>query len=199
MVAASVEVVEREVVVVAAGVPCAAEDVVDCGVHAAATSASPSSAATMRRLVFIRRQTTAGLHRALLISALASPHADRHCWLWSGWVGSDLALALSEEGHDVSVVEEDRQKLDALGSAFDGRTEVGLPYDVQTLRTAGIEGANAFVAVARSDNQNLMAVQVAKKVFGVPVTIARLDDPTRADAYRALDVHYVPGSHLISV
>jgi Trk K+ transport system NAD-binding subunit len=35
-------------------------------------------------------------------------------------------------------------------------------------------------------------------VFGVPRTIARLDDPARADSYRALDVDYVAGAHLIS-
>jgi len=115
-----------------------------------------------------------------------------------GRVGSDLAHSLSEDGHDVSVVEEDASALDKLGTSFDGRTEIGLPYDVQTLRRAGIEGAHAFVAVANNDNQNLMAVQVAKKVFRVPITIARLDDPARADAYRALDVHYIPGAHLIS-
>jgi Trk K+ transport system NAD-binding subunit len=39
---------------------------------------------------------------------------------------------------------------------------------------------------------------VAKRVFGVPKTIARLDDPAREDAYRALDVQFVPGARLTS-
>ncbi len=69
---------------------------------------------------------------------------------------------------------------------------------MKTLRRADIEFADAFVAVTNNDNANLMAVQVAKEVFGVPRTIARLDDPARADAYRALDVQYVAGAHLIS-
>jgi trk system potassium uptake protein TrkA len=69
---------------------------------------------------------------------------------------------------------------------------------VKTLRRADVEFADAFVAVTNNDNANLMAVQVAKEVFGVPRTIARLDDPGRADAYRALDVRYVAGAHLIS-
>lgn len=115
-----------------------------------------------------------------------------------GRVGSDLAMSLSEEGHDVSVVAEDQDRLARLGDSFNGRTEVGLAYDVRTLRRADIEFADAFVAVTPNDNVNLMAVQVAKKVFGVPRTIARLDDPARADAYRALDVDYVAGAHLTS-
>jgi len=115
-----------------------------------------------------------------------------------GRVGSDLAHSLSEDGHDVSVVAENQTRLARLGAAFNGRTEIGLPYDVKTLRKAEIEFADAFVAVTNNDNANLMAVQVAKEVFGVPRTIARLDDPARADAYRALDVRYVAGAHLIS-
>ncbi|MEN8040003.1 MAG: NAD-binding protein [Actinomycetota bacterium] len=115
-----------------------------------------------------------------------------------GRVGLELAHSLSENGHDVSVVEEEPSKLGRLGNSFNGRTEVGLPYDVKTLRRADIEFADAFVAVTHNDNVNLMAAQVAKQVFGVRRTIARLDDPARAEAYRALDVQYVAGAHLTS-
>lgn len=115
-----------------------------------------------------------------------------------GRVGSDLALTLSEEGHDVSIVDNRPQVFDRLGSTFNGTTHEGLGYDVQLLREAGIELADAFVAATDSDNANAMAVQVAKKVFGVPKTIARLDDPAREEAYRALDVQFVPGAKLTS-
>lgn len=113
-------------------------------------------------------------------------------------MGSDLAMTLAEEGHDVSVIDEDPKKIEALGASFNGRTRVGLAYDVRTLRAADIEFADAFVAVTSNDNANVMAVQVAKEVFGVPKTIARMDDPARADAYKALDVQYVLGAHLVS-
>jgi Trk K+ transport system NAD-binding subunit len=43
-----------------------------------------------------------------------------------------------------------------------------------------------------------MAVQLAKEVFMVPKTIARLDDPNRERAYRELDVSYIPASRLIA-
>lgn len=115
-----------------------------------------------------------------------------------GRVGSDLALTLSEEGHDVSVIDVIPARFENLGGTFNGTTHEGLAYDVRTLREAGIEFADAFVAVTSNDNANVMAVQVAKKVFGVAKTIARLDDPNRADAYRALSVRYVAASTLVS-
>jgi len=115
-----------------------------------------------------------------------------------GRVGSDLALTLSEEGHDVSVVDSTPIAFERLGSTFNGTTHEGLGYDVGVLRQAGIEVADAFVAATDSDNANAMAVQVAKRVFGVPKTIARLDDPAREEAYRALDVQFVPGARLTS-
>ncbi len=85
-----------------------------------------------------------------------------------------------------------------LGTTFNGSVHLGLAYDVGVLKEAGIEYADAFVAVTDSDNANLMAVQLAKEVFMVPKTIARLDDPNRERAYRELDVSYIPASRLIA-
>ncbi len=115
-----------------------------------------------------------------------------------GRVGSDLALGLSELGHDVSVIDHRHGMFKGLGNAFNGTTHEGQAYDIRLLRSAGIEEADAFVAVTDSDNANLMSVQIAKQVFGVRHTIARLDDPARADAYRALDIHYVAAAKLAS-
>jgi trk system potassium uptake protein TrkA len=116
----------------------------------------------------------------------------------SGRVGGDLARELADHGHDVSVVDKSRAALEGLGSTFNGSVHLGLAYDVGVLKEAGIEYADAFVAVTDSDNANLMAVQLAKEVFMVPKTIARLDDPHRERAYRELDVAYIPASRLIS-
>jgi trk system potassium uptake protein TrkA len=116
----------------------------------------------------------------------------------SGRVGGDLAQELADHGHDVSVVDISATALEALGSTFNGAVHLGLAYDVAVLKEAGIEFADAFVAVTDSDNANLMAVQVAKQVFMVPKTIARLDDPDRERAYTELGVTYVPATKLIS-
>lgn len=103
---------------------------------------------------------------------------------------------LSAAGNDVSVVDRDPDAVDRLGRSFDGAFHVGLAYDVDALEAAGIREADAFLAVTDSDNANLMAVQLAKAVFGVPRAIARLDDPAREESYRALEVDFVAGAHL---
>jgi len=115
-----------------------------------------------------------------------------------GRVGSDLARTLAEDGHDVSVIDNRPGVFRRLGNTFNGTTHVGIAYDVRALREAGIEFADAFVAVTNSDNANVMSVQMAKQVFGVPNVLARLDDPAREDAYRALEVPFVPGAGLVS-
>ncbi|MDX2344010.1 MAG: TrkA family potassium uptake protein [Acidimicrobiia bacterium] len=115
-----------------------------------------------------------------------------------GRVGSDLALTLADAGHDVSVIDHDPTAFRQLGSAFNGTTHEGPAHDIQVLRDAGIEFADAYAAVTNDDNVNLMAVQVANQVFGVPKTVARLDDPRRTDAYRALRVNHVAAGKLTS-
>jgi trk system potassium uptake protein TrkA len=116
-----------------------------------------------------------------------------------GRVGSDLALSLADSGHDVSVVDISREAFRRLGSAFNGTTHEGPAYDIRVLRDAGIEFADAFAAVTSDDNVNLMSVQVATQVFGVPKTVARLDDPRRTNAYRALRVRHVAAGKLTSM
>lgn len=107
-------------------------------------------------------------------------------------------MLLAESGDDVSVVDNRPEAIEALGKSFDGTFHVGLVYDVAILEDAGVRDADAFLAVTDSDNANLMAVQVAKEVFGVPLAIARLDDPAREPAYRAMKIDFVAGSHLVA-
>ena len=103
---------------------------------------------------------------------------------------------MAEEGHDVSIIDDRPGKLEALGTTFNGTTHFGRTIDIRMLKEAGIEFADAFAAVTNSDNINVMSAQLAKQVFGVPRTLARLDDPGRADSYRALDISYVAGAQL---
>jgi len=116
----------------------------------------------------------------------------------SGRVGREVAQALSALGDDVSLLDESEEAFDLLGRTFDGTLHVGVTYDVDALRAAGIEEADIFLALTPSDNANLMAVQLAERVFGVPRAIARLDDPAREAAYRALAVDFVPTARLVA-
>ena len=94
-------------------------------------------------------------------------------------VGSSLALELAQDNHDVVVIDSDPERLNALGSGFNGVTIVGMPIDEDVLRSAGVEQADALAAVTEDDNMNIMISQVAKELFRVPVIITRVYDPQR--------------------
>lgn len=94
-------------------------------------------------------------------------------------VGSNLALELSQEGHDVVVIDSDPGHFAALGSGFNGVTISGLPIDEDVLRSAGVEQADALAAVTDDDNMNIMVSQVARELFHVPHVITRVYDPQR--------------------
>lgn len=101
-----------------------------------------------------------------------------------GRLGANLATELSEEDHDVVVVDRDPASFKRLGRSFGGLTLVGTAIDEQILDEAQIERADVFAAVTDHDTTNIMAAQVAKQVFRVPKVIARITDPRREVAYQ---------------
>jgi trk system potassium uptake protein len=115
-----------------------------------------------------------------------------------GRVGSQLAIWLSGDGHDVTVIDRRESTLRSLGRGFNGVYLVGEAYDVSVLDEAGLDEADIFLAVTDSDNANLMATEVAARVFDVPRSIARLYDPNREAVYRALNVQFVTGTKIIA-
>ena len=101
-------------------------------------------------------------------------------------IGASLAQILSEENHDVVVIDSDPKNLEALGSGFNGVTITGMPMDEDVLRNAGIHQANALAAVTRDDNMNIMIAQVAQNLFHVPRVITRLYSPEREQVFREM-------------
>lgn len=107
--------------------------------------------------------------------------------LGCGRVGSTMARMLCREGHDVTIVDWNADSFRRLGD-YSGKTIVGSGVDPDVLRKAGVETAEAFVAVTNGDNTNIMAVQIAKAIFKVPKALARIYDPVRASAYKELGI-----------
>src|SRR5512139_306495 len=100
-----------------------------------------------------------------------------------GRVGAALTAQLTAEGHDVRVVDHDPKSHRLLPTGFKGQFHVGNGYNRTVLTEAGIEQADAFVAVTSGDNSNIVAARVARETYRVPVVIARIYDPRRADIY----------------
>lgn len=100
-----------------------------------------------------------------------------------GRSGSRLANLLDEDGHEVSIIDSQSEAFHTLRQGFQGQIILGIPIDEDVLRQAGIEKADAFVALTHFDNTNIMAAQVAKEIFKVPKVILRIHDPPRLEIY----------------
>lgn len=93
-----------------------------------------------------------------------------------GKVGYTLAEQLSEEGHDITVIDQNESKLETISTNLDviGVAGNGTSYRVQ--EEAGVEDADLMIAVTNSDEINLLACLIAKKA-GNCQTIARVRNP----------------------
>jgi trk system potassium uptake protein len=109
----------------------------------------------------------------------------------SGRVGSTVALQLQASGWDVTVCDENEDALGRLGEGWTGGFVVGHGMDLQLLREAGIEEADAVVVTTDGDNTNLVIAQAAQLLFQVPTVIVRVLDPARAQFYASRGLHIV--------
>lgn len=103
-----------------------------------------------------------------------------------GRVGARVASLLDQNGHKITVVDTHSGSFERLAQDYAGDTVIGTGIDEDILRIAGIEKADAFIAVTNHDNRNLMAAQVAQVIFKVPHVIVRIYDPVREDTYRRM-------------
>jgi trk system potassium uptake protein TrkA len=105
-----------------------------------------------------------------------------------GRVGSVLADAFDRAGHQVIILDMKTTAFDRLPGAFKGAAVRGDGTDEDTLRRAGAEGADVFMALTEGDNRNVMSAQLATEAFGAKQVIAKINDPLRASAYAELGI-----------
>jgi len=105
-----------------------------------------------------------------------------------GRLGAQLASLLDSDGHSVTILDIDAYSFRRLPRTFGGTALVGNGLNEEVLKKAGIEEADAFVAVTQGDNRNVMASQIAKHIFNVPRVICRIYDPLRQELYSTLGV-----------
>jgi len=115
-----------------------------------------------------------------------------------GRVGSTLAQILSQDAHDVVIIDKEQDAFRRLGDTFNGLTLCGNGVNYEFLKTAGIEKAGIFCALTNGDNTNIMAAQIAKKIFNVPRVFARVYDPNRAELFRQRGIEVISGTMLIA-
>lgn len=94
-----------------------------------------------------------------------------------GRVGAELAYRLFQNGHQVVVVDSDRNAFNRLHPEFRGRTLEGEGLAENVLDRAGIKDADGLAAVTNSDTLNAAVAHTARDFFKVPIVVVRNYDP----------------------
>lgn len=96
-----------------------------------------------------------------------------------GKIGANLVKSLSNEGHDVVVIDPNEESFAQLENGTNGLTITGMCIDEDVLKSAGIEHADALLAVTSDDNVNVMTAQIASQLYHVPHVVTRVYDPEK--------------------
>ena len=106
-----------------------------------------------------------------------------------GKVGANVASSLLEMGHEVTLVEQRRDRFEMLEEEFGPVAMHGDATEIHVLERAGIERPPDIVlAVTGDDEDNLVIAQIAKEGYGVPKAIARVNDPRNQQHFDLLGI-----------
>lgn len=111
-----------------------------------------------------------------------------------GRVGAELALALWQKKHRVTIMDSHPRAFERLGPDFQGRTVQGDGMDREALKRAGIEDAHALAAVTASDSVNIVVARMAQDIFRLGHVVARVYNPLRAPVYEKLGLQTIASS-----
>ncbi len=117
-----------------------------------------------------------------------------------GKVGEYLAQVLLDKGNEVSIIERNTQIADRLSMILTGRYLVinGDGCDSKFQADAGVGRADVFVSTTGQDDNNLVACEIAQRVFHVARCVARVNAPKNQRIFRALNIESVSSTQLIA-
>jgi trk system potassium uptake protein TrkA len=105
-----------------------------------------------------------------------------------GQVGYNLARLLLSEKHEVLLVEKDQGRYNKLSEELGEQVILGDGTELDTLMDMGANRADVLVAVTGNDQDNLIICQMAKILYLIPKTIARVNDPQNEEVFQSLGV-----------
>lgn len=111
--------------------------------------------------------------------------------LGCGRVGAELCYRLFKSGHQVVVVDSNKQAFNRLHPDFRGRTLEGEGLAESVLERAGIREADGLAAVTNSDTLNAVAAHIARSFYDVPNVVARNYDPNLRSIIEAFGLQTV--------
>ena len=93
----------------------------------------------------------------------------------AGDVGTHLAKLLSREDMEISLIDENPERLGDLSANYDMLTKVGNPTSIHDLRDVGVKDCDLFISVTPHESENMTACLIAN-ALGAKRTLARIDN-----------------------
>ena len=95
-----------------------------------------------------------------------------------GKVGANLVRSLIAMGHEVTLIEQRRERFERLEEEFEHQVQIGDATELSVLERAGIaRPPDILVAATGDDEDNIIICQLAREKYGVSKVIARVNDP----------------------
>jgi trk system potassium uptake protein TrkA len=111
-----------------------------------------------------------------------------------GKVGYYLTKALTQEGHEVLLIERDPRRVAQLTEELGEQVFLGYGDEMRTMRQAGANRADVIVAVTGGDEDNLIICQMARRCFQTPRVIARVNYPKNRALFDRFGIDHVISS-----
>ena len=109
----------------------------------------------------------------------------------AGKVGWNLARELLEKGHEVTLLENDRNRYLTVEQELEHSIQYGDGTELWVLERAGISRADMVIAVTGDDEDNVLICQVAKEKYMVEQIIARVNNPRNKQWFELLGIRPV--------
>lgn len=106
----------------------------------------------------------------------------------AGKVGLNLARELLDKGHEVCLIESNRNRFLKVEDELEHVVQYGDGTELWILERSGIERADMVVAVTGDDEDNILIPQVAKEKYGVERIVTRVNNPRNLQHFELLGV-----------
>jgi len=106
-----------------------------------------------------------------------------------GKVGANVARTLLRLGHELTLIEQSRDRYEMLEGEFEHQVQVGDATELHALERAGIKRPPDLVlALTGDDEDNMVICQIAREKYGVDKVIARVNDPRNQQHFDLLGI-----------
>jgi trk system potassium uptake protein TrkA len=106
----------------------------------------------------------------------------------AGKVGWNLTRELLEKGHEVTLIEDSRERYQTVEQELEHNIQYGDASELWVLERAGISRADMVIAVTGDDEDNMLICQVAKEKYLVDRIIARVNNPRNREHFELLGI-----------